>query len=184
MRDHISLALLFIPHLLLLLLECRSTMDLGLPLGSTKRCLKVHIESCSVRVAISHLVLHRLLKAHAPVVIEALKQPITSHGQASSHEPSHSATGDGGEVDPFRQSFNSIDLRIKNEVSAWLCNDGSHSFGAPDVLQVCPLSERLPRQTLVSISGCCQLGLQAGLWLYTYDMYERFSQCDCSCRGL
>lgn len=116
-------------------------MDLGLPLGATKRCLKIHIESCSVRIAVSHLVLHRLLKAHAPVVIEALQQPITSHGHASSCEPSRSATAEGVEVNPFRQSFNSIDFRIEHEVSAWLCNDGSHSFGAPDVLQVRPVTE-------------------------------------------
>ena len=113
-------------------------MDLGLPLGSTKRCLKLHIESCSVRIAVSHLVLHRLLKAHAPVIMQALQQPGSTSNEPRNTTPARVAGGEAVEANPFRQSYNRIDVDIENEVSAWLCNDGSHSFGAPDVLQVPP----------------------------------------------
>lgn len=112
-------------------------MDLGLPLGSTKRSLKVEVESCSVRVAISHLVLHRLVKAQVPIIVTALQQPTDSSDQSDSREASHQDAGEAVEANPFRKSFNCVEFTIPNEVSAWLCNDGSHSFGAPDVLQVC-----------------------------------------------
>ena len=109
-------------------------MDLGLPLGSTKRSLKIKVESCSVRVAMSHLVLHRLVKAQVPVVMEALRQPAGT--QSGSRGASGQEGGTAQEANAFRQSFNCVEFTIENEVSAWLCNDGSHSFGAPDVLQV------------------------------------------------
>lgn len=126
-------------------------MDLGLPLGSTKRCLKLHIESCSVRIAVSHLVLHRLLKAHAPVIMQALQQPGSTSDEPRSTTPARAAGVEAVEANPFRQSYNRIDVHIENEVSMWLCNDGSHSFGAPDVLQV-PHSCHAPAPPRCSIA--------------------------------
>eukprot|EP00892_Ulva_mutabilis_P007162 jgi/Ulvmu1/4818/UM020_0103.1 len=118
-----------------LLVQQKSTMDLGLPLGSTKRNLKVAVESCALRIAISHLVLHRLVKAQVPVIMAALQQPADGRDQSSSSEASQQVGAAAVEANRFRQSFNSVEFTIEHEVSAWLCNDGSHSFGAPDVLQ-------------------------------------------------
>lgn len=120
---------------------CRATLDLGLPLGSTKRKLKVSIQSCAVRIAMSHLVLHRLVKAQFPIMLAALQQPASGPGQGHDSRQSASGAGETVQANAFRQSCNSLEFDISNDVSAWLCNDGGHSFGAPDVLQVCPLLE-------------------------------------------
>ena len=114
---------------------CRSTLDLGLPREPCERDIKLKIHNCSVRAAISHLTLHRLIKAHIPVVLNALtglptnEAPVTSADDLA--DPANAFT-----TVTFRQTFSKVHVCIE-EVSTWLCTDGSHSFGAPDVMQVC-----------------------------------------------
>lgn len=113
---------------------CRSTLDLGLPREPCERDITLKIHSCSVRVATSHLTLHRLVKAHVPVVLNALT------GLPSNEAPVHS----GADLDDpanvfttvaFRKTTNKVHVCV-DEAALWLCTDGSHSFGAPDVMQV------------------------------------------------
>lgn len=119
---------------------CRSTLDLGLPREPCERDIKLKIHKCSMRVAMSHLTLHRLVKRHIPVVLNALT------GLPSKHEVSVDCAADP--ADPanafttvvFRQTVNKVHLCI-DEAALWLCTDGSRSFGAPDVMQVCSFSK-------------------------------------------
>jgi hypothetical protein len=113
-------------------------LDLGLPLEPCRREIKLKVHNASVRVAISHLTLHRLVKAHIPVVMNAYGRLPSSKGALAENEAvlapdvnSEKAFTTVG----FRENFNKLNLSI-DESALWLCTDGSHSFGAPDVLQV------------------------------------------------
>jgi hypothetical protein len=86
----------------------------------------------------SHLTLHRLVKAHLPVVLNALgglppsrAAPVATEANAAPAAVTETAFTTVG----FRQNFNKVHLSI-DEAALWLCTDGSHSFGAPDVMQV------------------------------------------------
>lgn len=114
---------------------CRSTLDLGLPREPCEREVKVKLHNGSVRVAISHLSMHRLVRAHFPVMMNALtglpskRQPPTT-SVVDAAEPAQAFT-----TGAFRQTTSKVHISI-DEASLWLCMDGSQSFGAPDVMQV------------------------------------------------
>ena len=100
---------------------CRG-VDLGLPRQPTARRATLTVHSCAARLAFSHLPLHRLLKAHLPILLAAAKT-----GPAAPETEQF-----------FRENRTRVDVCVEH-AALWLCNDGEASFGAPDVLQVCVL---------------------------------------------
>ena len=141
---------------------CRQA-DFGLRREPTRRVARVTVHSYAVRLAFSHLPLHRLLKAQAPLLQKAFnlpprqRPPGSTDGRLGMAADSSGANevpgqqlgggsggdggggsgggGEGGEAAaPFRESHNKVEIDIQ-EAAVWLCSDGPTSFGAPDVLQ-------------------------------------------------
>lgn len=132
-------------------------VDLGLPREAMRSTVSVTVHSCALRVAFSHLNLHRLVRGHAPILLKALEASAPADGSGGPSQgnglapraPSAGSDSCGGErggerakrgdafaaTPAFRRSFNAVQLSVR-DASAWLCNDGPHSFGAPDVLHV------------------------------------------------
>jgi hypothetical protein len=119
---------------------CSARLDLGLPRQPRRQSLKLKVHSCTARVAISHLTMHRLIKAHVPIIINALALSAGDDFQEAPFQcPDAGRTTALTTTDTFRQRFSKVELSIE-EAAVWLCNDGTHSFGAPDVLQVCHMA--------------------------------------------
>jgi hypothetical protein len=99
------------------------------------RKINVKVYTCTARLAFSHLPLQRLLKAEVPILMKAMQLPpgeTPGQHKYSRHDaPRHDVSA----VSTFRQGFTMVHVDIL-EASLWVCNDGQHSFGAPDILQV------------------------------------------------
>lgn len=118
------------------LTPCRAYLDLGLPRQPRQLSIKLKVHNCTARIAISHLNMHRLIKAHVPIVMDALSLPDDSQSRQLPAETARaSGSGTVTTTATFRQSFSKVEVSVE-EAAMWLCNDGNHSFGAPDVLQV------------------------------------------------
>jgi hypothetical protein len=102
--------------------------------------VRLRVDRAALRLAFSHLPLHRLLKAQVPILFSAMAVPRSRKSAWSSVAPL-ATQGDAAPKDAkqptFRQSSTRVELHVQ-EASVWLCSDGRHSFGAPDVFQVPP----------------------------------------------
>jgi hypothetical protein len=81
-----------------------------------------------------------LLKAQIPILFAAMAVPRSGQHEGKKASPQTLATQEkefskDTKQQTFRKSFTQVELDVQ-EASVWLCSDGHHSFGAPDVFQV------------------------------------------------
>ena len=108
-----------------------------------------------MRLAFSHLPLHRLLKAQAPILQAAMSvAPAMPNGEDDDKSGSGDNDAPVTEKPAFREVYNKLQISVQ-EASAWLCSDGQNSFGAPDVLQVRPATN--PHAAGRQVGHVCQL---------------------------